>query len=156
MAGVLLLVKTAEENREMTLEIPLIGMMVLTMIVWIYMYARRLSYIMRHRVNYEELRTIGALEERLPDAINYPAQNLRNLFELPVIFYALCFYLIWENQLAAFDIYAGYLFFFGRVAHSIIQCSYNRVSHRFGAYLISSLALWAMLIHAVLGWFFFI
>jgi hypothetical protein len=37
-----------------------------------------------------------------------------------------------------------------RVVHSAIQCTANRVAIRFGAYLLASLALWAMLGRAAL------
>jgi len=31
-----------------------------------------------------------------------------------------------------------------RVLHSLIHCTYNKIVHRFNAYLASSLVLWAM------------
>ena len=35
-----------------------------------------------------------------------------------------------------------------RVAHSLVYCTYNRVEHRFAAYLLSALALWLLVVRA--------
>ncbi|MFO8023740.1 MAPEG family protein [Thiohalophilus sp.] len=44
----------------------------------------------------------------------------------------------------------GYAFFVFRLLHSVIHCTYNRVLHRFYSYSVASLALWAMIILAMI------
>ena len=72
---------------------PFFGMILLTFIVWLFMYVRRLGYIAANRVRAEDLTTPEKGAKILPEKVNWPAYNFRNLFELPVIFYALCIYL---------------------------------------------------------------
>jgi len=70
------------------------------------------------------------------------------LFELPVIFYAICLYLIMSDSVDKIYLAAGWWFFVFRVVHSLIHCTYNKVEHRFAAYMLSAAALWAMVIRA--------
>ena len=38
-----------------------------------------------------------------------------------------------------------------RALHSLIHCSYNRVAHRFGVYILAAIALWVMVVRAFLS-----
>ena len=89
----------------------------------------------------------------LPEAVSYPAHNFRNLFELPVIFYALCLYLHVTGTATAADLTAAWLFVGFRALHSLIHSTVNIVMGRFLAYLAATLALWFMLVRAMLGAF---
>jgi hypothetical protein len=68
---------------------PFLGMMLLTAVVWIYMYARRLE----NKIAPQDLATPEMAAAVLPETVTRSANNLRNLLELPVVFYALCLYL---------------------------------------------------------------
>jgi hypothetical protein len=46
-------------------------------------------------------------------------------------------------------VFAAWWFLAFRVLHSVIHCTYNKVLHRFAAYFVSALALWAMVLRAV-------
>jgi hypothetical protein len=87
----------------------------------------------------------------LPEDVSYPAHNLRNLFELPVLFYGLCLYLYVTGTAEEADIIAAWLFLVFRVIHSAIHCTVNIVLARFVSYALSALALWFMLARAVLN-----
>ena len=67
---------------------PLVAMMVLTFVVWVFMYARRLGYMVRHGIDAQEVNTPQKMALRLPESVEAPSNNLKNLFELPVLFYA--------------------------------------------------------------------
>jgi len=74
--------------------LPFFGVMLLTLVVWIYMYIRRTSYLLRERI---DLRTVDTPEKAatvIPGTVSLASHNLKNLFELPVIFYAVCLYLL--------------------------------------------------------------
>jgi len=136
-------------NEEILL--PFFGTMMLTLLVWLYMYVKRLAYIAANDVDIQSLPTPEAIQANLPQSINNPSNNLKNLFELPVIFYALCLYLYLTAQTDPVHIFCAYTFFIGRSIHSVIQCTVNRVPYRFTAYLISSLALWVMVVRCFVG-----
>jgi hypothetical protein len=85
----------------------------------------------------------------LPEEISYPSNNFKNLFELPVLFYALCLYLYVTATVESADVFAAWLFLLFRVIHSAIHCTVNIVMARFMAYSAAALALWFMLGRAI-------
>ena len=89
----------------------------------------------------------------LPEEISYPSNNFKNLFELPVLFYALCLYLYVTATVERPDVIAAWLFFGLRVVHSAIHCTVNIVIAGLLAYFAAALALWFMLARAVLNAF---
>ena len=129
-----------------SLVIPFFGMMGLTIVVWVYMYARRLSYVLAKGISAQDLTTPEKLNQLVPESINAPSNNLKNLFELPVLFYAVCFYQFLIGEPSAIVVYCAYGFLGFRILHSLIHCTLNRVLWRFAVYLISALALFGMII----------
>ena len=88
---------------------------------------------------------------QLPEEVNYPANNFKNLFELPVLFYALCLYLHVTGTAGQPELIAAWVFLVFRIAHSTIHCTVNIVMARFVTYAIAAFALWFMLARAVWG-----
>ena len=127
--------------------------MVLTAVVWIYMYYRRLSFIIGNRIRPQDLTTPERAAELLPESVRIPANNLRNLLELPLLFYALCLYLYITQTVDTTFVVAAWLFVGLRAAHSAIHCTVNRVQYRFYAYFVSALVLWFMVGRAAVGVF---
>jgi hypothetical protein len=131
--------------------LPMLGMMVLTAVVWFVMYARRIPAMRKARKPAQVYTTPDKVAEILPEEINYPAYNLKNLFELPVLFYALCLYFYVTATAESVDVTAAWLFLLFRVVHSAIHCTANIVMARFLTYCAAALALWFMLGRAVWG-----
>lgn len=63
------------------------------------------------------------------------ADNFRNLFEVPVLFYALCAMALALSHVPGWLVAGAWLFVALRVAHSLIQCTYNKVMHRFPVFI---------------------
>jgi hypothetical protein len=129
---------------------PFFGMMLLTLIVWLYMYVRRLGYIMREGIDAQSISTPERLARRIPEEINNASNNLKNLFELPVLFYAVCLYLLGVGEADSTDVALAWAFLGLRTVHSAVQCTANVVALRFGAYLLASLALFALVVRSAL------
>ncbi len=129
---------------------PFLGMMLLTAIVWAYMYTRRLTYIKTNRIPPQELTTPEKAATLLPETVALPANNLRNLLELPVLFYALCLYLYVTATADSLHVVSAWTFVVLRTAHSIIHCTVNIVVLRFLSYFAAALVLWFMLARALL------
>ncbi len=79
----------------------------------------------------------------------YASENFRNLFEVPVLFYALVLMVFHLGMVDIWFLGLAWGFAGFRVLHSVIHCSYNHVPHRFAAYGIACLALWIMLLRTV-------
>ena len=131
--------------------VPMLGMMVLTAVVWFVLYARRIPAMRRAHRPVQEYTTPEKGVLALPEETNYPSNNFKNLFELPVLFYALCLYLHVTGTATSVDVGAAWAFLIFRVAHSTIHCTVNIVMARFTTYAIAALALWFMLARAVWG-----
>ena len=62
--------------------LPFVGTMLLTIVVWSYMYARRIPFILRNNLTPQQL-TPAELARLSPSEVANPSDNLKNLFELP-------------------------------------------------------------------------
>ena len=130
---------------------PFFATMLLTLLVWVYMYIRRISFITKSNLSPADLAVPGALAQASPAAVSNPSDNLENLFEIPVLFYALALYLFVTAQVDAVYVGAAWVFVGFRTLHSAVHCTFNLVMLRFYLYLISTLAVWFMLARAGLG-----
>jgi hypothetical protein len=130
--------------------LPMLATMTLTAIVWFYMYAKRIPAMRRARVSVQTYTTPDKIVEHLSAEVNYPANNLMNLFELPVLFYGLCLYLFVSGNVDTVYVVAAWAFFLLRTFHSIVHCTVNIVLLRFYLYAGASLALWFMLGRALI------
>jgi hypothetical protein len=129
---------------------PFFATMLLTLAVWIYMYVRRIRFITSMQLEPGELSPakFAALQ---PPAVSNPSDNLKNLFEIPVLFYALALYLFATAQVDTSYVIAGWVFAAFRALHSAVHCTFNLVILRFYLYLTSTVALWFILLRALLG-----
>jgi hypothetical protein len=120
--------------------IPLLIQVFLTLAVWLYLYTRRLPEINSKGIDPQALADRAESHKLLPASAN-ASNNLKNLFELPVLFYlAILLALVLMIQDPVLVVLA-WVFAIFRVIHSFIHCTYNTVMHRFIAYAISCLAL---------------
>jgi len=131
---------------------PFIATMLLTLVVWIYMYGRRLSFIFASRLDPKRM-TPGELARMSPPQVANPSDNLKNLFEMPTVFYAVVLYLYTTSQVDAAYLNAAWAFFLFRTLHSAVHCSFNFIPLRFVLYVISAGALWFMVVRAALAAF---
>jgi hypothetical protein len=129
--------------------IPLLAQVLLTFLVWAYLFARRIPEIKSKGIDPQRLHDRAEAHTLLPDSGN-ASNNLKNLFELPVLFYTavlLSLVLMIQDMLL---VVLAWGFVASRVVHSIIHCSYNDVNHRFAAYALSCLLLLIMWIRLAL------
>jgi hypothetical protein len=124
--------------------------MLLTLVVWVYMYSRRIPLINALKLTQRELAIPGELARVSPPAVSNPSDNLKNLFEIPVLFYALTLLLFVTNRVDASYVGAAWVFVAFRAAHSFVHCTFNHVILRFSLYLVATLAVWFMLVRASL------
>ena len=120
---------------------PLFAMFLLTFVVWSYMFFTRIRHIVSNEVDPGDPAFEAQLE--LPRLKN-PTDNFKNLFEIPVLFYAISLYLFVTGQVDAFYLTAAWAFVGLRVVHSAIHCTVNAVTPRFMVYMVSTGALWVI------------
>ena len=119
---------------------PVFAMIGLTFAVWTYMYARRIPFI--QSLDPGIVLTPAKLAELSPPAVATPSDNLKNLFEIPVIFYALALYLFATGSVDGVYVGAAWIFAIFRALHSAVHCTVNVILVRFALYSVSTLAVW--------------
>ncbi len=120
---------------------PVFATMFLTLLVWVYMYIRRIHFITNHKLSPTDLAP-AAFAQLSPPGVSNPSDNFKNLFEIPVLFYALSLYLFVTNQVDVIYVTAAWAFVALRALHSAVHCTINIVLLRFYLYLFSTLAVW--------------
>ena len=131
---------------------PFFATIFLTLVVWVYMYIRRIRFITSNDFSAKELSPTVFAQLSPPEVAN-PSDNLKNLFEIPVLFYALVLYLFVTNQVDAVYVTAAWVFVVFRVLHSVVHCTFNLIMLRFYLYLVATLAVWFIAIRAALVYF---
>ena len=128
--------------------LPAVAMVLLTFVVWWRMYTMRIAQMKRERIHPQAVATSAQVTAKLTDSRG--ADNFRNLFELPVLFY-LALVVAQQAALVSMPVLLlAWLFVALRVAHSWIQCTYNKVIHRFYVYFAGGMVLWVL--WGVLAW----
>ena len=120
---------------------PFFATMFLTLVVWVYMYIRRISFITSRKISPKDLAVPGALAQISPPNVSNPSDNFKNLFEIPVLFYALVLYLFVTKQVDTVYVNAAWLFVLFRALHSAVHCTFNLIMLRFYLYLFATLSI---------------
>jgi hypothetical protein len=129
---------------------PFIAMMILTLVVWVYMYSRRIPFITGSRLRPDQLTPLE-FARLSPPAVSNPSDNLKNLFEIPTLFYALILYLFVTHRVDSVYLIAAWVFVGFRALHSVVHCTVNIVVLRFWLYAVSTASLWFMAGRAAIG-----
>lgn len=125
---------------------PMVALVALTFVVTVQMYRRRVAEIRARRIPLGSIATsrgMTALEDVAA------ADNLRNLFEMPVLFYVACLTLALVGADGPLLVGLAWAYVALRALHSAIQLGGNRVRWRFYAFAASTatlLAIWLMVV----------
>ena len=121
---------------------PALAMAGLTFVVWWRMYTMRIGQMKRERIHPQAVATSAEAAARLTDS--RAADNFRNLFELPVLFYLALVVAAYAQLVTPLTLALAWVFVALRALHSYIQCTYNKVMHRFRAYVAGGIVLWVL------------
>ncbi len=117
-------------------------LVLLTAAVAVLMLAARIREMKARRIHPQAVATSGAMAARLENS--QAADNFRNLFETPVLFYALVAIAVGLGYVPDWLVLGAWAYVGLRLVHSVIHCTYNRVMHRLAAFLPGFLLLVAM------------
>ena len=118
---------------------PAFAMVALTFVVWWRMFFMRIGQMKRERIHPQAVATSAQMAARLHDT--RAADNFRNLFELPVLFYLALVVAALAGLATPLVLGLAWTYVALRVVHSWIHCTYNRVRHRFYVFASSTLVL---------------
>lgn len=129
--------------------LPCSALVGVTALVWFKLYADRLGEMRAKHIDPQALSTVRAAAGKLDKT--QAADNFRNLFEVPVLFYLLCVAIVLTGGSTPGLVSAAWGYVVLRALHSVIHVTYNRVVHRFLAYVASTLLLFGMWVAFVAG-----
>ena len=122
---------------------PVLGLVFVTALVWLTMLAQRARTLGKLKVPMEELGSRVQVNHHL-GSHDGAGNNFLNLFEMPVLFYALAAVALAADKVTPILVPLGWVYVGLRAAQSFVHCTYNTVMHRFAAWMLSNLVLWAM------------
>lgn len=127
--------------------IPLLAQVVLTFVVMLVMFVKRVNEMKSKNILPQQVQTRSSLHGVLTESEN-PTSNYANLFESPILFYVailLTLNLMLQDTIL---VVLCWCYVGARYVHSFIHVTYNDVMHRFYAFLFSTfmlLAIWVRL-----------
>jgi hypothetical protein len=129
---------------------PVVALLGWSMVMWIWMYATRLPAMQKADIDVPNLvgSTGGDLDRILDPKVQWKAHNYNHLMEQPTLFYAAAIILYISGYGDGINNMIAWGYVITRILHSLIQVLVNRVALRFGVFVLSSLCLIALIVHA--------
>lgn len=122
---------------------PLFFQVNLSFLVMLWLGHTRAKFMKDNRIHPQKVSNRED-SSRIFKEISTSSDNFKNLFEIPTLFIPLPILLIQLEMVDEIFIIMAWAFVISRALHSIVHCTYNKVMHRFYAYILSSLVLWLM------------
>lgn len=134
---------------------PVVVLLGWTLVMMFWMMATRLPAMRKSGIDLSKLRGTKASDAdlALPPAIQWKAHNYNHLMEQPTLFYAVALVLAIIGQGDGFNLILAWAYVAFRIMHSIVQAVWNKVSVRFLFFVLSSLALVGLVLHAGIALF---
>jgi hypothetical protein len=93
----------------------------------------------------------GMLDGVIDERVQWKAHNYIHLMEQPTLFYAIALTLALSGQGDGVNALIAWAYVGLRIVHSLIQATVNIVVYRFIAFMLASLALVALTVHALVA-----
>ena len=135
---------------ETTFLTPVLALVSWTLIVWFWMYARRIPAMNAAGIDPQDAQHPGSLNV-LPQKARSAADNYNHLHEQPTIFYALIIYSHLAGVADELNLTLAWAYVGLRVLHSLVQVTVNKVTLRFTLFAVSTLVLVVIAIRNVLA-----
>jgi hypothetical protein len=122
--------------------LPAVAMVAITFAAWLRLYQLRFAEMARRKIDPQSIALSAQKDAGLQDTRG--ADNFNNQFQLPVLFYVALLTAHATALATPLFLQLAWVFVALRLVHALIQWTYNRVVHRFAAYALGGLVLWAM------------
>ena len=129
--------------------LPAAAMVLLTAVVTFLMFFERVRQVKSEKIPFRDIPSGSQMAARFADT--RAADNYRNLFEAPVLFYLALVVAFASVQVTAVTLGLAWTYVALRAVHSYVHCGYNRVSHRFYLFVAGNVLLWILWIVLLAG-----
>lgn len=134
---------------------PVVVLIGWSLVMWVWMIGTRIPALSAKGISLGRL-TGGKGSDAdgvLPATAQWKAHNYNHLMEQPTLFYAVCLVLALIGAGDGLNAAIAWGYALLRVAHSIVQATWNRVAARFALFVLSTLCLAALTLHAAIAVF---
>jgi len=124
---------------------PVLALILLHAVILVLLVVVRIGSMRSLNLKFQDAKHTSELDSpAIPDYIRQIGANYNNLCEVPTVFYALIFYIWASGHVDSMHVWCAWAFFFSRVAHSLIQVTFNQVLIRFPVFFIGWLLIITM------------
>jgi hypothetical protein len=127
---------------EYSILLPPTALVVLTGFVWLRLGSDRLGEMRSRRIHPQQVATSKQMSETMQNVQS--ADHFRNLFEVPVLFYALCAFLAITKLTTLLLLACAWGYVVLRAAHTYVHLTSNKVVRRFQVFVASTIVLYVM------------
>ena len=116
--------------------------------MWAWMYVTRIPAIQRAKMKLDPFALRGEQMSTLPAEVRWKADNYNHLMEQPTLFYATALTLAVANRADGDTAMMAWAYVALRIAHSLVQATWNKIEVRFTLFFLSSIALIGLIANA--------
>jgi hypothetical protein len=127
---------------EYSILLPPTALVVLTGFVWLRLGSDRLGEMRSRRIHPQQVATSKQMSETMQNVQS--ADHFRNLFEVPVMFYALCAFLAITRLTTLLLLACAWGYVVLRAAHTYVHLTSNKIVRRFQVFVASTIVLYVM------------
>ena len=127
---------------EYAILVPPCALVLLTGVVFVRLYKDRIAEMRSRRIHPQQVATAKQMHETMQNVAG--SDHFRNLFEVPVLFYALCGYLAITRLTTLLLLACAWGYVALRTAHTFVHLTSNKVIRRFQLFLASTIVLYVM------------
>jgi len=131
---------------------PIVAMVAWSLVMWVWMYATRIPAMNAAKI--DTMNLVGGsgadLKKVIPPKSQWPADNYNHLMEQPTLFYAIALVLALLGAGGGVNLMIAWAYVALRVAHSLVQATFNRVIIRFAIFSLSTVCIMALTLHAAM------
>ena len=133
---------------------PVVALVAWSLVVMLWMAVTRLQAFSKLGITFGNVPR-GArgtdLEGKAPAELMWKSHNYNHLMEQPTIFYAIALALALMGMGDGINLWLAWGYVVLRALHSLVQATVNIVLYRFSLFLLASLCLVGLTVHAVVG-----
>ncbi len=128
---------------------PVVTLVAWSLVMLIWMAVKRRPFV-TNRGGLPDGTRGADLEAKYPGSAHWPAHNYAHLMEQPTLFYAIVFALILMGFDQHINVYLAWGYVGLRIVHSIVQATVNIVRIRFLVFLLATICLLGLTVHAAI------
>jgi hypothetical protein len=132
-----------------TLVAPVMALVAWSLVIWLWMYVRRLPAMSKAGIKPQDAAFPGSLNG-LPAGVRQAADNYNHLMEQPTIFYAAALAIQVAGHGDGWALHLAWAYVILRMLHSLVQVTVNLVSPRFLLFVLSTICLAVMVVRELM------